>query len=105
MADLLRLLQPVESFWKNLAKELLKDNQQYKIATIQSNCFHNDTITKAIDDVFDKWLEFIVGDKRSWGTLCEAASKYGDDSLENYVKDPKNGLKSEYMRLLHTENL
>ena len=97
MADLLRLLQPVESSWKKLATQLLKNKLQFKIANIQHNCFNNNTIIEALDDVFNKWLECTVGDKRSWQTLCDAATKYGDDSLEQYVD--KNSFKSEFITI------
>ena len=83
--DLLRLLQHVESSWKTLAGYLLKDNLQYKIDTIESNSFHDDTSTKALDDVLRKWLVCTVQAKRTWQTLRDAADKYKDGSLENYI--------------------
>ena len=95
VADLFRLLRQVESSWKNLAKELLKERLHFRIATIESNCFHNNTIIKAIDDVFDKWLQCTKRDKRKWKTLCDAAAECGDDSLTDYVKDPENGLEGK----------
>jgi len=43
MATLLRLLEPVESNWDELATYLLKDELQHKIKTIESDCFHDDS--------------------------------------------------------------
>ena len=83
--DLLRLLQPVESFWKTLADYLLKDNLQYKIDTIKDDSSNDDTSTKALNDVLRKWLGCTPQAKRTWQTLCDAAKKYGDGSLENYI--------------------
>ena len=94
MADLLRLLQPVESSWKTLGRYLLRDEVQHKLATIESNCFHNNASKIALDDVLNKWLECTVGAKRTWQTLCDVAKKYGDDSLKKYVE--ANSLTSEY---------
>ena len=93
MADLLRLLQPVESSWKTLARYLLKNEQRHKIATIESDCFHKDDVKKALDEVLDKWLQCTVGSKRKWQTLCDAAKEY-DDSLEKYIEE--NKLDSEF---------
>ena len=95
MRDLLRLLQPVESSWKTLGRYLLRDELQCKIATIENDCFHNDASKRALDDVLNKWLECTAGEKRTWQTLCDAAEKYGDDSLEKYIE--KNELKSELL--------
>ena len=95
MAALLRLLQPVESSWKVLARYLLRNELQCKVNTIEADCFHNEASQKALDDVFSKWLERTVGAKRTWQTLCDTAKKYGDMSLEKYIE--KNGeLKSEF---------
>ena len=91
---MLRLLQPVESSWKTLGRYLLGNELQFKISTIESYCFHNDASKKALDDVLNKWLECTVGTKRKWQTLCDAAEKYGDDSLNEYVKT--NNLESEF---------
>ena len=93
MADLLRLLQPVESNWKSLARYLLEDKLQSQINTIELDCFHNNASKNALDDVFNRWLECTIGKKRSWQTLCDAAKKYGDESLEQYVR--ANYLESE----------
>ena len=91
MADLLRLLQPVESSWKTLGRYLLRDELRKKLDTIESDSFHNNASKKALDDVLDKWLDCTVGAK--WRTLCDAAKNYGDDSLEKYIKANDN-LKS-----------
>lgn len=93
MAELLRLLKPVESSWKILGRFLLRDELQYKMDTIESTCFHDDTSTKALDHVWNKWLERTA--RPNWQTLCDAAKKYGDDSLENYIE--MNGLESEFI--------
>ena len=94
MADLLRLLQPVESSWKPLGRYLLKDELQYKLKAIEADSFHNDASKKALDDVLEKWLECTVSENRIWQTLCDAAEKNEDDSLKEYVK--ANNLKSEF---------
>ena len=95
MAALLRLLQPVESSWKELARYLLREELQCKVNTIEADCFRNEATQKALDDVFSKWLERTVGAKRAWQTLCDAAMKYGDMSLEKYIKE-NDELKSKF---------
>ena len=94
MADLLRLLQPVESSWKTLGNNLLRDNLRYKIKVIEADSFHNDASKKALDDVLEKWLECTVRDNRIWQTLCDAAKDNEDNSLKEYVK--ANNLKGEF---------
>ena len=94
MADLLRLLKPVESSWKTLGRAILRDDLQYKIKTIESDSFHDDTSKKALDDVLSRWLECTVSAKRNWQTLCDAAKKHGNDSLEKYIE--KYNLESEF---------
>ena len=66
MATMLKLLQPVESSWKELAHYLLEEKLQFKVEIIETDCFRNDTSQKALDDVFSKWLERTVGAKRTW---------------------------------------
>ena len=100
MADLLRLLQPIESSWRTLGYELLEDKLSYKIDTIESNCFHNHTYVAALDDVLKKWLDWATGTERSWQTLCDAAKKYGNNSLEKFLTE--NSLKSELIYYLST---
>ena len=95
MATMLQLLQPVESSWKVLARYLLKEELQFKVNTIETDCFRNDASLKALDDVFSKWLERTVGAKRTWQTLCDAAKKYGDRSLEKYIQE-NDELKGEF---------
>ena len=94
MATMLKLLQPVESSWKELARYLLEEKLQCKVDTIETDCFRNDASQNALDDVFKKWLERTVGEKRTWQTLSDATKKYGDRSLEKYVQD-HDELKSE----------
>ena len=100
MADLLRLLQPVESSWRTLGVELLDDKLCFKIDVIESNCFHKNTYVAALDDVLKKWLDMATGTERSWQTLCNAAQKYGNNSLEKYLAE--NGFQSELMYYLIT---
>ena len=100
MADLLRLLQPIESSWRTLGYELLEDKLSYKIDTIESNCFHNHTYVAALNDVLKKWLDWATGTERSWQILCDAAKKYGNNSLEKFLTE--NSLKSELMYYLST---
>ena len=77
-----------------MGRYLLRDDQQCKLNTIESDCFHNDASKKALDEVLNKWLDCTVGEKRIWQTLCDAATKYEDDSLEKYIE--VNKLKSEF---------
>ena len=86
MATMLQLLQPVESSWKKLARYLLREDMQYIVNTIESDCFQNDTVTKALDDVFTVWLERVTGPDRTWQALCNIAKKHGDKSLEPYMQ-------------------
>ena len=99
MADLLRLLQPVASSWETLAGYLLRDDLQYNIGVIQSNCFYNNIGGRALDDTLSKWLQCTPGPKRNWQTLCDAANKYGDNSLEKYME--ANSLGSELLLSHH----
>ena len=94
LGDLLRLLQPVESSWKELADLLLKNKLQYKINTIESDAFHDNTSERALGDVLRKWLQSTPQSKRNWQTLSNAAKKYEDDSLEKYIE--ANCLESEF---------
>ena len=95
MATLLQLLQPVESSWKELAVYLLSEELQYKVDVIKADCFHNDATHRALDDVFSTWLERTVGPQCTWQTLSDAAKKYGDNSLEQYIQE-NDELKSEF---------
>lgn len=91
---MLRLLQPVESSWKTLAHHLLRNELQYKIKTIETDCIQKDAGQKALDDVFSSWLERTVKSERTWQTLCNTAKIYGDESLEQYIQ--ANGLSSKF---------
>ena len=88
-----RLLQPVEELWKELADYLLKDDLQYKIGAIESDCYHDSTTENAFREVVVKWRDLTPRAKRTWQTLCVAAKKHGDESLEKYLQE--NGLQSE----------
>ena len=94
MARLLQLLKPVESAWKTLAQHLLRNDLQYNIQTIETDCFQRDAGQKAIDDVFSKWLNCTVRAQRTWQTLCNAAKKHGDESLEQYLQ--AKGFESKF---------
>ena len=85
MATLLRLLEPVESNWDELATYLLKDELQPKIKTIESDCFHDDS-EKGLFEVISKWLDCTEASKRTWKTLCDTAKKYRDESLVQYME-------------------
>ena len=95
MATLLKLLQPVESSWKELGVYLLREELQHKVNAIEADCFRNDASQKALDDVFSKWLDRTVGAKCTWQTLSDAAKKYGDNSLEQYIQK-SDELKSKF---------
>ena len=97
-ATMLRLLQPVESSWKTLARDLLKQDLQYKIKTIEKDCFHNNASEEALNDVLSKWLQRNIRANRTWQKLCDVARKYEcdeDGSLEQYMQE--NHLESEFM--------
>ena len=93
-ATMFHLLQPVESAWKTLADYLLKDELQHKKATIESDCLRDGTGENALHDIFAKWHERTVQANRIWQTLCIAAKKCDDNTLEPYIT--ANGLQSEY---------
>ena len=98
VATVLLLLQPVESSWKTLARDLLKQELQHNIQTIASNCFHNACSQKALDDVLSMWLERNIRANRTWQRLCDVARKYEcdeDGSLEQYIQ--RNYLESKFM--------
>ena len=95
IATVLLLLQPVESSWKELARYLLKDKLQHKVNTIEADCFHNAASKKALDEVFSKWLSCTEAAQRTWQTLCNTSKKYGDESLEQYMKK-NDGLKGKF---------
>ena len=92
-ADLYRLLQPVESSWKELGRCILKEDVRYKIKTFDSDSNFKNYGKKALDDVMEEWLR-ITTEERNWKTLCNAAKKYKDGSLEDYVT--VNALESEF---------
>ena len=92
---MLRLLEPIEVYWKELASCLLKDELQYKIKDIEADCFHDTTSVNALDDALSKWLKTTKRAKRTWQTLCEISKKYGDESLEQYIQE-NDGLKSKF---------
>lgn len=99
MATMLRLLQPVDSSWKKLARYLLPEEQR-KVESIEGECFHENTYHEALDDVFVKWLGITRKAKRTWQTLCSFAEEYNkekkkkDESLEKYMKE--NNLKGKF---------
>ena len=90
-STMLRLLQPVESSWKTLAAFLLIDD--YKIANIEAECFHDSASENALRDALVKWRQSTVQANRTWQTLCAAARKCKDKSLESYITE--KGLQSE----------
>ena len=91
-ATLLRLLQPVESSWKDLAYLILKDKLQYKIETIDEDAFHSRN-AKALDKVLTEWQKCAERGKLTWQTLSDTAKKYEDQSLELYIQ--QNSLECE----------
>ena len=95
IATVLLLLQPVESSWKKLAQYLLKDELQYKVNTIEIDCFRNAASKEALDEVFSKWLSRTEAAQRTWQTLCDTSKKYGDESLEQYIQK-NDGLKGKF---------
>ena len=93
-ADLLQWLQPVEDSWEELGGFLLKGEMEYKIGTIQSDCFHDDCSNKALIDALKKWRRSSSRAERNWKTLNATAKKYKDDSLEKYIL--AEGLEGEF---------
>ena len=90
MADLLRLLQPVESSWDTLGRDLLEEKSQYKIDTIKSDCFNDDNSKKALNEVLSKWCSCTVSEERTWQTLRDTAKRHGDNgdkSLKQFIED------------------
>ena len=92
---MLKLLQPVEGYWKTLACLLLKEELQCTIKTIESDCFHDEY---ALDDTLKMWLSSTAVVKQSWETLCYTAKKYGDESLEIYMVKNDHKSKFEYVK-------
>ena len=103
MATVLRLLQPVEKSWKKLGYNLLKKDLQFKLDNIEEDSFNDKTSKKALDDVFSKWLNCTLKEKRTWQTLCNTAKKHGDESLENYVQENDN-FKSKFQFVTRSMN-
>ena len=82
-----RLLRPIAPDWEELAGCLLKDKADEKIKSIYADCFNNDAANKALNKTVMKWLPRTTRDKRTWKTLCEVAGKWGDLTLEQYMKE------------------
>ena len=80
---MLQLLKPVEKSWKTLADYLLID--VYTIANIEAECFHDSTSEDALRDALAQWCQSTVRANRTWQTLCVAARKCEDNSLETYI--------------------
>ena len=97
IATVLKLLQPVEGYWKKLAGLLLREELQCEIKTIESDCFHDDSTENALDETLTKWLSSTPMAKQSWQTLCNAAKKCGDKSLEIYIQEKNHKSKSQYV--------
>ena len=94
MATLLQLLKPMESDWKELARILLNEELQYKIATIEDDCRHKGDHYKALDDVFNMWHQRTRRANRTWQKLCDAANNLITKSLKEYIQ--ANNLKSKF---------
>ena len=92
---MLRLLQPVESSWKKLADNLLRNELQYKIDTISTDCFRDDASKNALDDVCREWLKCTERVNRTWQTLGDAAKNYKDETLEKFIQQ-NDDLQSKY---------
>ena len=84
-ATLLRLLEPVEGSWKDLGCFLLKDDLQRKLETIESDAFHSNS-AKALDKVFSEWMKSAKRQELTWQALSDTATKYGDESLVQYIR-------------------
>ena len=73
--------------WGDLAIQLLPDKHVSIIKTIKADCHYHDEAQKALHKVLCKWMQYTRSDQRKWATLCDAAKKYDDNSLEVYMKD------------------
>jgi len=80
------LLRPIAADWEELAVCLLKDKADEKIKLINADCFNNNTANKALNKTIMAWICRTTRDKRTWKTLCEVAGKWGDMTLEQYLK-------------------
>ena len=92
---MLRLLQPVESSWEKLADNLLRNELQYKVDTINTDCFHDDASKNALDDVCRKWLKYTKRVNRTWQTLSDTAKNYKDETLEKFIQE-NDDLQSKF---------
>ena len=80
--------------WEELATQLLPDKHVSIIKTIKADCHYHDEAQKALYEVLCKWMQCTRCDQRKWATLCDAAKKHNDNSLEEYmqVRDLKGEL-------------
>ena len=99
MATMLWLLKPVECSWKELAHILLEKKLQWKIGTIEADCFYKDSCHKAFDDVFSMWLRCTKKLQRTWQTVYNAAKIHGDTSLDEYMQAKNLESKFQYVTI------
>ena len=92
---MLRLLQPVESSWEKMADNLLRNELQYKVDTINSDCFHDGASKNALDEVCRKWLKCTERVNRTWQTLSDTAKNHKDETLEKFIQENDN-LQSKF---------
>ena len=98
-ATLLRLLQPVESSWQQLASFLIKPSSQYNVQSIQKNAMPINS--NALIESLRTWLNRTRREKRTWQTLCDTAKKYedGPQTLEQYLAE--RHVESEFYVILY----
>ena len=81
-----RILRSIAANWEDLAVFLLKDKADEKIKLINADCFNTNAANKALNKTIMAWIPRTTRDKRTWKTLCEVAGKWGDMTLEQYLK-------------------
>ena len=79
-------LKQIVEKWEELATQLLPDNHASVIYTIKANCNFRDAAQKALYEVLRKWRDSTTKEYRNWKTLNNAAKKYEDYTLEEYMK-------------------
>ena len=80
--------------WEDLATQLLPDKHVSIINIIKADCHYHDEAQKALYKVLCEWMQCTRCDQRKWSTLCNAAKRYDDNSLEVYME--KHHLEGEF---------
>ena len=94
--DLFRLLQPIEANWNTLGYHLVKPHE---VEAIKATSFHSNPADKAMFEVVKKWTQHAGQEHRTWCTLLNAAKKWGDNTVPQFLK--ANNLNGEYCHLIY----